>query len=49
MTEAQWETALVFVQTSSSCVKHNLTELKIFLRVHQTRVKLAEIFPDADS
>ena len=48
MREDQWEAALDLVHTSSPCARHSLIQLKILLRVHWTRAKLATIFPDVD-
>ena len=48
MREDQWEAALDLVHTSSPCARHSLIQLKILLRVHWTRAKLAKIFPDVD-
>ena len=48
MREDQWEAALGLVHTTSPCARHSLIQLKILLRVHWTRAKLAKIFPSAD-
>lgn len=49
MREDQWEAALDLVHTSSPCARHSLIQLKIILRVHWTKAKLAKIFPNMDS
>lgn len=48
MREHQWETALKLVCSSCTCARHNLTQLKILLRLHWTRSIFGEIFPVID-
>ena len=43
-----WESILHRVHSSSICAKHGLIQCKIVHRIHWTRVKLSQIFPDVD-
>lgn len=49
MPDDQWKTVLDLVNTSSFCTRHILIQLKIVLRAHLIKARLAKIFPNIDS
>lgn len=49
MTDDQWEAVLKLIHSSSPCARHSLIQLKIVLRAHLTKARLAKMFPNVDS
>lgn len=43
-----WDSALHRVHSSSICARHGVIQCKIVHRIHWTRVKLSQFFPDVD-
>ncbi len=48
MADDQWEAVLKLIHSSSPCARHSLIQLKIALRAHLTKAKLAKNFPSMD-
>ena len=48
LTDDQWEAILNLINTSSPCARHSLIQLKIVLRVHLTKARLAKMFSNVD-
>ena len=48
MRDDQWETVLRLIQLFSPCARHSLIQLKVVLRAHLTKARLAKIFPNMD-
>lgn len=48
MTDDQWETVLKLIHSSFTCARHRLIQLKVVLRAHLTKARLAKIFPDVN-
>ena len=48
MPDDSWQMAIKIIHSSSVCIRHGLLQFKVFHRLHFSKSRLAEIYPDVD-